>query len=263
MAAKTTTAVATLVVATAAVVGVLSGFAVPKIQALTAAASAGPPVPSDAQATPLALPVAPPAGEGGFAAMMKQPDGSPVGWDPCRPTHYVINPAGAPTGGQQIVQVALERVSKITGQQFVFDGPTEEVPNEDRPAVLKKLYGNRWAPVLISWSDPSKSPGLSGSVAGYAGPMAIRSPRTNELRYISGQVVLDAPQMQRILSEPAGLSRGRAVVMHELGHLMGLEHVKDSSLLMNPSTSAFVTDFADGDLRGLAAVSGQECYNDE
>ena len=48
----------------------------------------------------------------------------------------------------------------------------------------------------------------------------------------------------------------RAVIQHELGHLLGLDHVDDAGQLIYSETRGGVTGFGSGDLNGLAALGG-------
>ena len=50
----------------------------------------------------------------------------------------------------------------------------------------------------------------------------------------------------------------RAIVQHELGHVLGLDHVDDPGELMY-DTSSGRTDFGPGDLEGLARLAGVPC----
>jgi hypothetical protein len=50
--------------------------------------------------------------------------------------------------------------------------------------------------------------------------------------------------------------------MHELGHLVGLDHVSDDSQLMSPTLSGDLTDYASGDLEGLAVLGQGQCLPD-
>ena len=226
--------------------------------------SAGqPPLPGDAAAAPLAAPAPAPAGEGGFAVLQRQEGtAEPVGWDPCRPLRYVVNNEHAPPSGQYLVESAVAEVQRLTGQVFVAEGTTQEQPSDRRAAVQKDRYGDRWAPVLIAWSEPGASPGLAGPVAGYAGPQVVDGAQPDTQRYVTGQVVLDGPQLGELAAGSAGLARARGVLLHELAHLMGLDHVEDRAQLMYPSTTLLGVDFAEGDRRGLAAVSGRSCHTD-
>ncbi len=170
----------------------------------------------------------------------------------------MVNPTRSPADGGNLIAAAVARVSAATGLEFVLDGSTDEVARDDRPAYLPDRYPGRWAPVLVSWSDPGASPDLAGDVAGYGG--SSRLDLSEGSVYLSGGVVLDAPQLATLEAEPTGAASVRAIIEHELGHLVGLDHVDDPTQLMNPVGSRAVTDYATGDIQGLALLGQGRCF---
>jgi hypothetical protein len=180
-----------------------------------------------------------------------------VAYGPCRPVHYVVRPENAPIGGEQLIHQAVAEVSAATGLRFVNDGPTSEAPSEQRKAYQADRYGNRWAPVLIAWSTPVESPRLEGKVAGFGGSVRAEA-AGHPSALVTGQVALDAPALEEIMQRPEGPLLVRAVIMHELGHVVGLDHVDDSKQLMNAENTG-ITAFADGDRAGLAVLGRGAC----
>ena len=202
------------------------------------------------------------AASNAYRFVAHQSDGTaPVAYDPCRPIHYVIRQQGQPPGGNQIVTNAVLRVSKATGLRFVYDGATSEAPSRQRPSFQPKRYGDRWAPVLIAWVTPNENPDFVADVTGQGGSSAMsRDGRPSA--YVTGAVELDAGQMTSILKRANGNEVVRAIVLHELGHLVGLDHVTAASQLMYPQSQPGVTDFGAGDLTGLAALGRGACLSD-
>jgi hypothetical protein len=76
---------------------------------------------------------------------------------------------------------------------------------------------------------------------------------------VSGQIELDTPQFRQLLGAPGGDDAARAIIMHELGHLIGLDHVDDPTQLMYAQASHDILTFADGDLTGLSLLGQGEC----
>jgi hypothetical protein len=215
----------------------------------------GPPPGREEASKPLGVPGPVPAGDGAFEFMEVQPSDrdAPVAWDPCRPIHYVVNPKGQPPDGQRMVADAIATVSRATGLRFVADGTTTETPDKQRKAYQPKRYGDRWAPVLIAWSDEASDPALAGYIAGISGPHGVVSPEDGTVVSVTGDVLLDREQLAD------GAPDAEATVLHELGHLVGLDHVSDRRQIMFSEGQDGVTDFADGDLRGLAALGRGKC----
>lgn len=184
----------------------------------------------------------------GYAFMHTQPDGSPVGFSPCRVWHVRVNTELGPTYGYQVVAEALVELGAATGLRFVLDGQTDELPSDQRAAYQPETYGDTWAPILIAWSlDPQPD------IAGHGGPVMIERPDEDVKTYVSGMITLDA-------SNPANGDRAalRAVLLHELGHVVGLDHVSDPAQLMAPQLSA-LREYAAGDRAGLALVGDTPC----
>ena len=212
----------------------------------------------EASDTPLGTPVPAPPEGGSHEFVAFQPDGTtPVGYDPCRPIHYVVRPDNAPPGGEQVVLDAVARVSAVTGLQFVHDGPTGETSAATRQLFQPDRYGDRWAPVLISWQTEQENPEFVTDIAGEAGSVPV-SVDGGPTTFVSGVVDLDAAAFARFLAAPDGVPVARAIVLHELGHLVGLGHVPDPGQLMYPETSSAL-DFAPGDLTGLARLGAGPC----
>ncbi|MDP9460907.1 MAG: matrixin family metalloprotease, partial [Actinomycetota bacterium] len=200
----------------------------------------------------------PPEG-GAHAFVAFQTDGvTPVAYDPCRPVHYVLRPDSAPPGGEDLVHEALSRISDVTGLQFVYNGETDESPSPERDVYQPDRYGRRWAPVLIAWETEEQNSALAGDVVGEAGSVPA-SLGDGPKVYLTGTVSLDAPRLAEILRGRDGRSVVRSILLHELGHLMGLAHVDDEAQLMFPEARREVPDFAAGDLTGLAALGAGVC----
>jgi hypothetical protein len=214
----------------------------------------------DASATPLGVPFPAPSGTGGYALLRTQDDGvSPVTWDRCTPIHYVMRPDGAPPQAAAEVRAALDMVARATGLVFVYDGVTDEAPTQDRPSYQPERYGDRWAPVLLAWSTATETPRLAGTVLGLGGPQ-LWDPGSGA-RYVTGMVVFDIDDVRRL----GGFDRGthvRPILLHELGHLVGLAHVADRGQVMWHEDEMPYAAYMAGDLRGLERLGSGPCHAD-
>jgi hypothetical protein len=253
---------------TAVADGSLPGQTVPDAAPLTGILDAPPSVPAEqerptpgheATRLPRGYPPQPPAGGGPYTFLDLQADGvTPVAYDPCRPVHYVIHADGEPAGGAAVIAAAIARVSEATGLQFVYDGGTDEASTLDRQIFQPARYGDRWAPVLFAWESDVANPHLAGEIVGEGGSTAVSLGDGPEV-FVTGTVSLDAGQFPRLLDRRNGTAIAQAIVMHELGHLVGLDHVDDDQQLMYPTSRGDVLDFAAGDLTGLAALGAGRC----
>lgn len=187
--------------------------------------------------------------------------GAPITYSPCRPVPYVTNLAGAPDGVEELVEQAVAVIAADTGLTFTDEGPTDEAPDPEREAQLAAYGDDAWAPVLIAWTDDEAIPDLAGDTVGLAGSQAYTDAQGRSA-YVSGDVMLDGPDLSDILEGPDGEAQVRAVVLHELGHLVGLDHVDDPTQLMFAEDNPEVTEPAAGDLAGLAAMGAGPCVED-
>ena len=204
---------------------------------------------------------APPVAQtnGAYRFLAAQDDGStPVAYDPCRPIHYVIREQGGPPLGTQLITSAIESISAATGLRFYTTAPLPRHRPPQREPYQPDHYGDRWSPVLISWVTPEESLELAGNVAGMAGSVHLRVAGTPSV-CVTGSVELDAPQLSDHMYRAGGGLLERAVIQHELGHLLGLDHVDDAGQLIYSETRGGVTGFGSGDLNGLAALGGGAC----
>lgn len=219
----------------------------------------GLPSPSDEQQdAPLGVPAPVATESAAFRFSQIQPGtAEPVAYDPCRPIHVVHNVDGAPPEAQSLLAEALDDVGRATGLQFDLEGETDESPDLDRGAFQPDRYGDRWAPVLVAWSDAAALPDLAGDTAGMGGSTwaELETARV----YVTGFVVLDAPDMRDIV-DAEGTDGVTAVIRHELAHVVGLDHVDDKEELMYPVAQRDVVTFGPGDLTGLAELGRGQCF---
>lgn len=173
----------------------------------------------------------------------------PVRYNPCESLPYVINPEGAPEGGIEDIKEGMTLVSEVTGIEFVYDGTTREPLDAQRPIYQPTRYGRaRWAPLILGWV-PEDELLLKGRHAIGAGGSASATNGSGNLVYVSGIVTLNGD-----LALPTGFGPGKTwgdVVLHEMGHVLGLAHVDDDLQLMFPHITSGPARWGSGDEAGL------------
>jgi hypothetical protein len=219
-----------------------------------------PPPGLEEQPNPIGTPPKPPkGGEGLYRYAEVQRGNRPVTFSPCRPIHYVIRTAPSVKQSETLVTQSVSAISSATGLQFIFDGPTTEVPKISRAPYQPERYGDRWAPVLVAWATPKEVPNFKGEAVGETST-AVASNNKGDKAIATGQITLDTEALKAMIAlGPMGIAQARAVIVHELGHLLGLAHVDAQSQLMYPQLRPEVTSLGVGDRTGLAAVGAGPC----
>ena len=176
----------------------------------------------------------------------------PARWDPCRTVAYRTNLRKAPRGSAKLVKRAFAQVHAATGIRFRAAGSTRKIPFTTRPDSTQHLA----AGLVVAWATPRQVPGLRGSTAGLGGSTAQRA-GDGPWRYVYGGVAVDATAR---LSR--GFGKGKtigALLLHEIGHAMGLDHAGATSQIMYPALqSGFRGRYEAGDLAGLHALGAEQ-----
>jgi hypothetical protein len=202
------------------------------------------------------LPAVPVVTSGEHTFMFDEPSG-PVRYDPCRPLAWVLNPQGMPDGAEQLVHESVESVQLATGLQFEFEGTTTEPASFDRE-LIQERYGEGFAPIIIGFSTEDENPDLEGTVTGIGGSSAVYAAYGEQQFLRAGTVILDADDLGGRMGSISGDAIARAVIMHEIGHVVGLGHVEDDAELMN-ALNTLITDWGPGDREGLAIAGDGPC----
>jgi len=195
------------------------------------------------------------ASSGSYVFELTDAGGIPVRWNPCAPIHFVTNLAEAPPGALAEVNQAVAAVSAATGISFVWDGATSELPSLARPVSNRQAYPESTeSPVLIAWAGPSdtdlygSNPNLTG--VGLASWVNIAG---GQRAYVTGQIAINT--VTTATMRPgfgAGITVGQ-LLLHELGHVMGLGHTTDPTQIMFPVQLPLPSaSYGAGDLTGLA-----------
>ena len=213
-----------------------------------------------------------PAGAAGRAYKVHtwtDPDGDVhrVRWNPCQTITYAVNVrlAGKSERARRLalrdVKDAMTRAGNRTRLHFKFTGRTDEIPRN----AASQTWSSRQhaAEIVVAWVDQDKpafktdmlTPMGAGYVSGVGGWM-LRGWVGDNGKWQSavgrGFVVINASHNRRY--EPgfgSGVTRG-ALLLHEIGHALGLGHVGRTSELMYPTMlSRRHSNYKHGDERGL------------
>lgn len=179
-------------------------------------------------------------------------DGQPVRWNPCQPIHWRANVARGPIGGLTVLKAAVAQIASQTGTTWVYDGVTLTTPNS---GYLPRTPTNVNKPVLLGWTDGSASDLLRGQPARVLGMtrtvwFGVDDGRGHRVAATRAAVVaLDRTDRLPL----RGTQSWSATALHELGHVMGLDHPADSHQLM-AATLPNVTGLQAGDKTGLTRL---------
>ena len=169
--------------------------------------------------------------------------GAPVRWNPCAAIRYAVDLGGYPESFRAVIAEAVERLEASTGLPLVPVGDSTYMPKNGNGAQFPA--GS--AEMVIALGDEVQSDLVGGNVIG----------RTVILYFTSilrASIVIDMGDIG-VTTDPWSSVGAGPVLLHELAHAVGLNHVNDPTQLMNASASGTgPRTYGAGDLTGLWQV---------
>lgn len=210
-----------------------------------------------------ALPIASPAQAArGYSTTIVS--GQTLRWNPCqRQITYKVNVRKvgnkrAQRKAVREVKLAFRKLARETGLPFVYRGKTRILPT-----------GSNWhskqranAEIVVAYVRQNqrrfRSSLLSRGAWAMGGTIYKKWGQPQKAVIGKGFVVIDSAKTRRIRKGfGRGATRGN-LVLHELGHVVGLNHAKNRRQLMYPIlTNRTPAGYARGDRRGLRRVGAR------
>jgi hypothetical protein len=213
------------------------------------------------------------SGDGYDVSNWTDPNGNlhRVRWNPCQTAvTYAVNPrlagGSAKARGSAVsdVREGFRRVGHRTGIHFRYTGRTNEIPNN----TSRESWSSRQhsAEIVVAWVNQShartRSNLITNSGSGYAsgvGGWMMRAWTDSKGHWQTaigrGFVVINSGHND--IYKPGygqGVTRG-ALLLHEIGHAVGLGHVGTTRELMYPTMlNRSYSMYKDGDRSGLKKV---------
>ena len=197
-----------------------------------------------------------------YSFLFTTPDGcKPLRFNPCEPIHYIINPANAPAGGVDDVRQAFRMIGEAGGYTFVDDGLTDSDRFDfNRQAYNPAVYGERWAPIVVSWSRLGSQGRNDVVIAGRGNGHVVDGAIVTGMLDLNADARIDASRETPVPSGfGEGISWGR-VMLHELGHVFGLGHVESKNSIMHEALleqTLSRTEYGVGDIQAWRLLGRQ------
>jgi hypothetical protein len=186
-------------------------------------------------------------------AYMVSRNGEPVTYSSCRVIQVAVYPAGGPPNAEAIVHEAVDQVRAATGLKVVVSGSFGgHAPNWNFEAG--PVYPDD--PIVVSWQDGNAIARLSGDTVGLGGSRVVSASNGGE-RLVAGTVALSRDFYAKLVRDHDH-RREVQVLLHELGHVFGLDHVDRRDEIMYPSVSSLAA-YGPGDLVGLSRLGRGPC----
>lgn len=172
--------------------------------------------------------------------------------------HWKYNPAGEPSSGAiDVIRAALAEISAASGVEMIEDGDTSidvSDPNQADPQIAE-------GEVVIGFAPPG-SPAIQPSEY-YADKFVWGSAHVLSQGPDIGQgsVALNHETAMMLPLDFSSSASLGAVVLHETGHIVGLQHVAPSTQIMVAVAGHSHEHLGTGDLAGLATLKDRPCEN--
>lgn len=173
--------------------------------------------------------------------------GQPYRWNSCQPSINVyLNPANSGSARLPELQSAVAKLRSSTGLPLTYAGTTTTTPTTTNGYGADGNYnGNR---IVVAFARSGTDSDLVP--AGYAGVGGSSFESTGGPAWaLFGFTVIDDAWARK-----ADTATVTAVLMHEVGHVVGLGHYNDTKQVMNPVIYNTTGLWGRGDWHGLSSI---------